>query len=146
MYSSKKIHIVFINALALIIISVLSISCSEDSTTQPPAASNIPMARLSDIQAKVFNLSCATANCHASGSAQVGLVLSAGQSYSNLVNVNSVLFPGNLRVDEGNSSGSILVQILTGQRTPRMPLDGAALSQAVIDSIKKWIDDGAPNN
>ncbi len=146
MYSSKKIHIVFINALALIFISVFSTSCSEDSTTQPPAASNIPMARLSDIQAKVFNLSCATANCHASGSAQLGLDLSAGQSYSNLVNVSSVKFPGNLRVAEGNSSGSILVQMLTGQRSPQMPFNGAALSQAVIDSIKKWIDDGALNN
>lgn len=130
----------------LLIISLGIISCSEDNTTQPPPASNAPMARLSDIQAKVFNTSCATANCHASGSAQAGLVLSEGQSYANLINVNSVLFPGNKRVDEGNSSESVLVQMLTGQRTPRMPYNLSPLSQAVIDSIKKWIDDGAPNN
>lgn len=134
------------NLLPIVLVSLIGLSCSEDSTTQPPPASQAPLARLSDIQAKVFNTSCATANCHASGSAQAGLVLSEGQSYANLVNVNSVLFPGNKRVDEGNSSESILVQMLTGQRTPRMPYNLSPLSQAVIDSIRKWIDDGALNN
>jgi hypothetical protein len=132
--------------LPIVLVSLIGTSCSEDNTTQPPPASEVPLARLSDIQVKVFNTSCATANCHASGSAQAGLVLSAGQSYANLINVNSVLFPGNKRVDEGNSSESILVQMLTGQRTPRMPYNQSPLSQAVIDSIKKWIDDGALNN
>lgn len=132
--------------LPIVLVSLIGISCSEDNTTQPPPASEAPLARLSDIQVKVFNTSCATANCHASGSAQAGLVLSTGQSYANLINVNSVLFPGNKRVDEGNSSESILVQMLTGQRSPRMPYNQSPLSQAVIDSIKKWIDDGALNN
>lgn len=146
MHSVKRFIIATKILLPIILVSFISTSCSEDNTTQPPPSSNAPLARLSDIQAKVFNTSCATANCHASGSAQAGLVLSEGQSYANLINVNSVLFPGNKRVDEGNSSESVLVQMLTGQRTPRMPYNLSPLSQAVIDSIKKWIDDGALNN
>ncbi len=142
----NKTRRIFSIIIAISFAATINFSCSEDSTTQPPPVSAAPLARLSDIQAKVFNISCATANCHASGSAQANLVLSEGQSYSNLINVNSVLFPGNKRVDEGNSSESVLVQMLTGVRTPRMPMNAPALSQAVIDSIKKWIDDGAPNN
>lgn len=131
-----------------LMLMVLLTSCSEDSnTTAPPAGTpNIPMARFSDIQAKVFNTSCATANCHASGSAPAGLVLSQGQSYSNLVEVQSVLYPNLKRVDTGNSGESLLVQILRGTRTPQMPYQSSALPSAVIDSIAKWIDDGALNN
>lgn len=146
MHSKFSSRSLLMNILILALLSVLVASCSEDNTTQPPPASNAPLAKLSDIQSKVFNISCATANCHASGSAQAGLVLSEGQSYSNLINVNSVLFPGNKRVDEGNSSESVLVEMLTGLRTPRMPYNQSPLSPAVIDSIKKWIDNGAPNN
>lgn len=142
----NKTRRIFSIIITVSLLGIINISCSEDSTTQPPPASTAPLARLSDIQVKVFNTSCATANCHASGSAQANLVLSEGQSYSNLINVNSVLFPGNKRVDEGNSAESVLVQMLTGARTPRMPFNSPALSQAVIDSIKKWIDNGAPNN
>lgn len=131
-----------------LILTIFITSCSEDSnTTAPPAGTpNIPMARFSDIQEKVFNTTCATANCHASGSAQAGLVLSQGQSYSNLVEVQSVLYPNLKRVDTGNSGESLLIQILRGTRTPRMPFNGSPLSSAVIDSIAKWIDDGALNN
>lgn len=131
-----------------VILAVFLSSCSEDSnTTAPPSGTpNAPMARFSDIQEKVFNTTCATANCHASGSAQAGLVLSQGQAYSNLVEVQSTLYPNLKRVDAGNSGESLLIQILRGTRTPRMPFNGSPLSSAVIDSIAKWIDDGALNN
>jgi hypothetical protein len=142
------VRLKFLSTLFGIIFLIFSFtSCSEDSTTEPvPTPSNLPLAKLSSIQEKVFNVSCATANCHAAGSAQANLVLSSGQSYSNLINVESLLFPGEKRVDEGNSSESIIIQLLTGQKTPQMPYNGTPLSQNVIDSIKKWIDDGALNN
>lgn len=136
-----------VNSMILLLAFIILPACSEDNPSEPiPTPSTAPLAKLSDIQAKVFNLSCATANCHASGSAQANLVLSEGQAYSNLINVESVLFPGQKRVDEGNSNESVLVHLLTGEKTPRMPYNGTALNQDVIDSIKKWIDNGAPNN
>lgn len=143
----QKFSFVLVCTAILIIFSFILTSCSEESTTEPtPTPSNAPMAKLSDIQSKVFNISCATANCHASGTAAGGLVLSDGQSYNNLINVESVRFPGVKRVDEGNSEESLLVQILKGIKTPRMPLNGSPLPAAVIDSIARWIDLGAPNN
>ena len=143
----QKFSFVFFSISILLAFSLLLTSCSEDSTTEPtPTPSNAPMAKLSGIQSKVFNISCATANCHASATAAGGLVLSDGQSYNNLINVESVRFPGVKRVDEGNSEESLLVQIIKGTKSPRMPLNAAPLPAAVIDSIAKWIDLGAPNN
>ncbi|HSL88885.1 MAG TPA: hypothetical protein VK870_06270 [Ignavibacteriaceae bacterium] len=143
----QKFLFVIFSISILLAFSFLITSCSEDSTTEPPTTpSNVPMAKLSEIQSKVFNISCATANCHASGTAAGGLILSDGQSYNNLINVESILYPGVKRVDEGNSDESLLVQIITGTRIPRMPLNASPLPAGVIDSIAKWIDLGAPNN
>lgn len=143
----QKFSFVFFSTSILLAFSLVITSCSEESTTEPtPTPSNAPMAKLSDIQSKVFNISCATANCHASGTAAGGLILSDGQSYNSLINVESILYPGVKRVDEGNSEESLLVQIIKGTKTPRMPLNASPLSAAVIDSIAKWIDLGAPNN
>ena len=47
------------------------------------------------------------------------------------------------------SSRSYLITKLEGGDSlqgAQMPLSGEKLSQSVIDSIKKWIDIGAPNN
>ena len=43
----------------------------------------------------------------------------------------------------GNSSGSILLQRITGQMEPRMPFGGKPLSDSDIATIKTWIDEGA---
>lgn len=136
----------------IIILAFFSlISCSEDSTTSPsdstspPSSSNAPQAKFSDIQAKVFN-SCAAANCHSSSSKQGNLVLASGLSYSNLVNVQSFLFPSFKRVLPGNSANSLIIKILKGEVSPRMPLDLTPLTTDVIDSIAAWIDRGALNN
>jgi hypothetical protein len=51
-----------------------------------------------------------------------------------------------IRVIPDSSSKSLLIKILKGEVSPRMPLDGGFLSDAVIDSIAKWIDNGALNN
>lgn len=136
------------NILIFILLLTFFVSCSEDNPTSPspPGVNNAPAAMLSDIQQKVFSISCATANCHASGSSQAGLTLSSGQSYNNLVNVQSVLYPNQQRVVPGNSAQSLLIQILRGNRTPQMPYQSNPLSSAVIDSIAKWIDNGALNN
>lgn len=120
-------------------------SCSEDTPLEP-APTITKLSKLSEIQRVVFNGSCATSGCHAGASPAAGLNLTEGNSYSNLVNVTSVLSPPRKRVDEGNSAESVLVQILEGSVTPRMPQGGAPLSQSTIDSIAKWIDNGAPNN
>jgi hypothetical protein len=123
-------------------------SCSSDNPTEPPqnTGSQAPSSKLSDIQTKVFNVSCALSGCHGSTNNQADLLLTAGNSYSNLVNVQSFLFPQFKRVLPDSSSKSLIIKILKGEVSPRMPFNRTPLSNAVIDSISKWIDNGALNN
>lgn len=45
----------------------------------------------------------------------------------------------------GDDAKSLLVAYLTGEKTPRMPKNGAPLDPADIDVIKAWIKAGAKN-
>lgn len=139
----NKILLAFIFLLSI----VLFVSCSEEETTAPPITnnSNAPLAKLSDIQVKIFD-SCASANCHSSTSMQGNLDLSSGQSFANLVGVQSVLHPQFKRVEAGSGGNSMLLKILKGELNPRMPLNRTPLSNDVIDSIEVWIERGALNN
>lgn len=132
----------FIFALLFVIAS-----CSgDDEVTNPTTGNqNVPVAKFSDIQLKVFN-NCLGAQCHSSAGNQGGLTLEPGAAYNNLVGVQSVLFPQFKRVEPGNSSNSLIIKILKGDVNPRMPLNSPQLPAATIDSIINWIDQGALNN
>ena len=142
----KKTNLILI--LIISIVFILFSGCSSDNPTEPdPNPSNTgPSSTLSDIQSKVFNQSCTSAGCHGATNNQANLLLTDGNSFSNLVNKQSLLFPQFNRVEPGNSTNSLLIKILKGEVAPRMPLNGTPLSGAVIDSIAKWIDNGALNN
>jgi len=127
-------------------IAILLFGCSEESTTEPTPTTIAPSAKLKDIQSKVFNTSCALSGCHGSTNNQANLLLTEGNSFTNLVNVQSFLFPQFTRVQPNNSANSLLIKILKGEVSPRMPLNKDPLSAATIDSIAKWIDNGALNN
>jgi hypothetical protein len=45
-----------------------------------------------------------------------------------------------------NPDGSLIIQKLEGTNLPAMPMTGNKLPQAEIDSIRKWITQGAQNN
>lgn len=128
----------------ILITSILVVSCSEDQSTAPPT-SNSPLAKFSDIKAKVF-VNCTGAQCHSSAGNQGNLVLESNVAFGNLVGVQSVLFPQFKRVNADSSANSLIIKILKGEVSPRMPLNGTPLPAATIDSIAKWIDQGALNN
>lgn len=135
-------------ALVIIVVFLLliTVSCSEDETTSPPAnSSSAPLAKFSELQVKVFN-NCLGAQCHSSSANQGNLTLESGVSFNNLVGVQSALFPQFKRVEPGNSTNSLLIKILKGEVSPRMPLNGSPLPAATIDSVARWIDQGALNN
>jgi hypothetical protein len=129
----------------LLLFSILILSCSEDTPLEPAPPAN-ELSTFSKIQSQVFDAGCNTSGCHAGSNPAAGLDLSAGNSYNQLVEVNSVLVPSRKRVDRNSSSESVLINILEGTVSPRMPLGGSPLSAATIDSIAKWIDEGALNN
>lgn len=130
----------------LVCLVVVITSCSDDQSTSPRSQNTVaPSPTLSDIQAKIFN-SCAAADCHSSSTRKGNLVLESGQSHANLVNVQSTFFPQFKRVEPGSGGNSLLIKILKGDVSPRMPYNRAPLSNDVIDSIEVWIERGALNN
>ncbi|MCZ7556916.1 MAG: hypothetical protein M5R41_11000 [Bacteroidia bacterium] len=133
---------------ALLVLAVVFLSACADSIVSECDLPDGPLpvsARFSDIEAKVFAVSCATAGCHGGANPQAGMDLSAGRSYDALVNVNSLYFPAQKRVTPGNSAESVLISLLRREKQPAMPPAGA-LEAAIIDSIAVWIDRGAPRD
>jgi len=139
----KNISILLIS---LAFTTILFLGCSEEGSTESTPTGTAPLSKLSDIQSKVFNTSCALSGCHGSANNQANLLLTEGNSYSNLVNVQSLLFPQFKRVAPDSSANSLLIKILNGEVSPRMPFERDPLPDAVIDSIVKWINNGALNN
>ena len=99
-------------------------------------------ATFTSIQNELFNKSCALSGCHG-GNQQPDL--RTGQSFNNLVNVQSAQNPSLMRVKPFESENSWLIKKLKGEGTSVMPPSGK-LSTAVIDSVIAWIDNGAQNN
>ena len=132
--------------IKLSLITVLFISCEDSIEGPEDEINNRPpvglTATLSSIQKEVFTPSCAVPACH--GGTQ-SPDLTSGNTYNNLVNVASAQNPLLVRVKPGDSANSWLVRKLNGSNTSVMPPTGQ-LSQATIDSIKIWIDNGAFNN
>jgi hypothetical protein len=117
------------------------VACGDDDDSNPQSRAN-----RSTIQNEIFTPKCATAGCHA-GPTFTQLDLSAGQSFAQLVDVDSFHVPGFKRVTPGNRSTSVLFQAITTGVTAsgRMPpVPSPALSQSDIDAIGEWIDAGAP--
>ena len=95
----------------------------------------------------IFDKNCALSGCHASDTASGGLVLDAGKSYANLVNVASTEVAPEKRVTPGNSAASYVIEKLTSAQ-PRsgvqMPFGSNPLPADQIALIRTWIDEGAP--
>jgi hypothetical protein len=132
-------------AAALLCLSSLA-GCAGDGP--PPAATS---SAYDAIQQQIFNVHCLAAGCHNSVSQAGTLVLEAGVSYGNLVNVvpdnPSARQEGLLRVVPFDPSQSFLVIKLQGpppDQGSRMPQGQAPLSSAQIDQITNWILAGAP--
>ncbi len=84
----------------------------------------------------VFDSYCV--NCHGGVSTNGNLVLT---SYSSLMSGNSSNGPV---VTAGDGEGSILIRKLRGTTVgSQMPPGGIPLSNATIDLISQWIDEGA---
>jgi uncharacterized protein (TIGR03118 family) len=106
-----------------------------------------PPATLSQLQTSIFTPICS--GCHTGVGAILPGVqnLTAGNTYSAIVNVASLEAPTLKRIKPNDPAASYLIQKLEGTGLQaRMPLGGPYLDQATIDQIKSWILNGAPNN
>ena len=112
----------------------------------------------SSIQHDIFEASDSSGRticvqCHTNAGGRIptgGLNLTAGVSYSNLVNVASREKPGVLRVSPGDPDNSYLIHKIEGRSGivgVRMPFTGPPyLTDGQILVIKRWIELGARND
>ena len=115
-------------------------------------ANGAPAVSLAQIQGLVFTPICS--GCHNGSNPPTGALpgsqnLTAGSSFANVVNVQSIEVPALLRVKPNDPANSYLIRKLEGAagiQGSRMPLGGPFLDQATIDLVKAWIASGAPNN
>jgi hypothetical protein len=148
MWFMKKIFI------ALLLISTLifySSGCADkivtESNLNPVTPTGVQLSKFSEIQKNILTPTCALAGCHLGSNAQGNLDLSEGKSYSNIVNVQSLLFPSYKIIVPGNKEQSLLYLAVDYKFSQlQMPLTGSKLDQYLIDSLGVWIDKGAPND
>ena len=99
-----------------------------------------------DIQ-PLFNARCATSSCHTTVTQQAGMSLEAGAAYAEIVGVQATTRPTRLRVEPGNPGNSLVYLAITpASPIVRMPLGRTPLTPNQIENIRRWIEQGAPNN
>jgi len=139
--------------LALVVAALLA-ACSDLRVTTAVNTIETPITTPSwqyDL-APVLSETCATSGaCHKGANAANGLNLEVGQSYASVVNVASVRDPAFLRVKPGQADSSSLyfaTSPVVAERHGfyRMPLTEYPLPDPVRQTIKNWINNGAPNN
>lgn len=129
------------------------ITATSGTASSDVALSVIPLATatFSGSVEPIFTMTCARAGCHTGGSAPNGMDLSAGNAYSNTVDVASTDVPAMERVSPNAPLESYLVHKLRGSQAvvggagSRMPL-GGSVSNDEIAAIVAWILSGAANN
>jgi hypothetical protein len=98
----------------------------------------------------IFAASCASATCHSGSSPKASMDLSEGKAHASLVDVTSVQCQSLKRVKPGSDTESYLIQKLNGSGScfanSPMPPPSGGLDAAKIQSIKRWIIDGAKND
>ena len=136
------------NLFAIVILSAL-VSCGGDSGStgpdpDPDPDPDRPVSYSQDIQ-PIFNGSCALSGCHDSGTQESGVNLS---SYDDAINSVGVQYETEI-IQPGEPQNSPIVDKISTENPQfgeRMPLNRSPLSQANIDSIVAWIENGAPDN
>jgi len=97
----------------------------------------------------LLTASCTGSSCHDNSQPAAGLVLTTGNSYSELVGIASSQCATNKLVEAGKPEASYLVFKLDGAGPcfvgNAMP-PGSMLTPAQILTVRDWIANGAPNN
>ncbi|NGP76464.1 hypothetical protein G3570_07460 [Balneolaceae bacterium YR4-1] len=115
-----------------------------DPDPDPTPNPDRPVSFSEDIQ-PIFSGNCTTSGCHDSNTQESGVNLT---SYDAALNSIGVQY-GTEIIDPGSSSNSPIVDKISNENPQfgqRMPLNRQPLSDAEIDSVVAWINNGAPNN
>jgi hypothetical protein len=119
-------------AAAVAIAAMSALACApRTGVRSAPAAYGVSFSQVRAI----FRDSCE--HCHNEETAENSLVM---KSYDTLIAGGESGNP----IVPGKSESSLLVQAIEGRIKPRMPYKEDPLSAADIDTIRRWIDAGAP--
>ena len=135
-----KAHIVFV---ALVCTGT---SCSSPITSADmvfDSAAEGP-ATFAQVQTTIFDVSCALSGCHGDSAWPN---LSAGRAYDNIVDVESSR--GLALVDSDDPDNSYLYRKLLADADiagVRMPPGGPYLTPDALETVRTWIENGAPND
>ena len=131
------------HCVACACVSEASTTTSSTTTTTLP-----PVSFSADVQ-PIFAAKCALPFCHSGPQPQQQLDLVPRRAYAALVGVQSVECPGMARVQPGAPEQSYLLAKLAGEGVcfvlSRMPF-GGVLPAADIETIRRWISEGALDN
>jgi|SRR5688572_13411341 hypothetical protein len=142
---------------ALVLTCLAAAACDESLSDIAGPTPNLTPT-FSSIQREIFETTDssgrqACTNCHFVAPGRLtpgGLNLTAGSSYAALVNARSILRPGAIRVVPGDPENSYLIHKLEGRPGifgVRMPAtQGPFLTDGQLSIIKRWIENGAPND
>jgi hypothetical protein len=135
------------------LLTLLLAGCGELATlpTDPGNGGGEPIdtsATLTRVQNEIFTPTCGRVACHDAIGRQSNLMLTAGVSYAQTVNVPSVEVPSLMRVSPNDPANSYLYRKITGVGITgdRMPQSLPPLSDAQIKLVRDWIRRGAPND
>ncbi len=104
---------------------------------------------LTQLQADIFTPVCSVCHTGAGASLPGSQNLSAGHSFTSVVNVNSIEVPSMKRIVPGDPDSSYLVLKIQGSPGivgVQMPASGGPLTQAQIDEVRSWVAAGALDN
>lgn len=143
---SRPVHEAILPLVLLLAAACGSVKSPTEPSEEPGSATPLTFSR---IQAEIFTPNCVKAGCHDAASASGGMVLAAGRSYNEIVNVPSTESAFD-RIEPGDPNRSYMVKKLRGDPDitgDRMPLDQpGGLPQAQIDGLIAWVRAGAPHD
>lgn len=123
-------------AVAGALLCILLAGCTEKPTGP---GDDLPDASYSGSVQRIFNRNCTTSECHGAVNPGAGLELTSWNKLIAGSRFGEVIVP--FRPEESH-----LIEHLTGEATPRMPLSRDPLPQGEIDLISDWVADGARND
>lgn len=134
--------------LAVLVVGIAG--CAGDGVIDPGGIGPPPAGTtLTEVQAQVFDQSCAFDFCHGGATPQQGMNLENGLAFGSIVGIPSQELPQFLRIEPGNAADSYLVMKITGDPRiagERMPFGGPFLSTDQILMVVDWVERGAPDD
>ncbi len=132
--------------IVLVALVCMGISCSGPTTSADMVFDSVAEgpATFAQVQKTIFDVSCALSGCHGDSAWPN---LSAGQAYDNIVDVESSR--GLALVDPDDPDNSYLYRKLLADADiagVRMPPNGPYLTPDALETVRTWIEKGAPND